>query len=132
MIPALSHIRCNAPQMAKMKDSLVHSWETCRGAPILDRATCELFMDLLAVEKLDETDIRMNPGNATPDQMKGLPPTIVSVAGLDPLRDEGLLYAKLLAESGVPTDVHLFKGVPHGGSEVLGRSCQNASGGIWL
>ncbi|KAK0648298.1 Alpha/Beta hydrolase protein [Cercophora newfieldiana] len=114
MIPAMGHTKCHGPQMARLKDMSVSSWETCKDAPILPREVCELFMDLLAVEKLDETDVRMNPGNASPEQVKGLPPTVFGVAGLDPLRDEGLLYAKLLAESGVPTDVSLFRGVPHG------------------
>lgn len=114
MIPSMGHIKCNSPQLAKMKDLSIASWETCKDAPILSRTTCEMFMDLLAVEKLDETDVRMNPGNATPEQVKGLPPTVVGVAAVDPLRDEGLLYAKMLAEAGVSTDVHIFKGVPHG------------------
>jgi acetyl esterase/lipase len=30
------------------------------------------------------------------------------------LRDEALLYAKKLAKAGVPTDVTVFPGVPHG------------------
>jgi acetyl esterase/lipase len=33
----------------------------------------------------------------------GLPPTHLQVCGLDPLRDEGLLYERLLREQGVPT-----------------------------
>ena len=40
--------------------------------------------------------------------------SVFGIAGLDPLRDEGLLYAKMLTEAGVPTDTSLFKGVPHG------------------
>jgi acetyl esterase/lipase len=38
---------------------------------------------------------------------------LLGIAGLDPLRDEALLYAKLLSEAGVPTETRLFKGVPH-------------------
>ncbi|KAK4447415.1 Alpha/Beta hydrolase protein [Podospora aff. communis PSN243] len=114
MIPTMVHIKCNGPQLAKMKDLSLSSWETCRNAPILSRETCEFFTGLLASEKPDDFDLRINPGNASAEQVKGLPPTVVGVAGNDPLRDEGLLFAKMLAESGVPTDVHLFKGVPHG------------------
>ena len=114
MIPSVGHIDCHGPQLAKLKDASVSSWETCKDAPILSRAVCRLFMDLLRVEELDPSDTRMNPGNPSPEQVRGLPPSVFGVAGLDPLRDEGLLFAKMLTEAGVPTDVNLFRGVPHG------------------
>ncbi|KAK4149219.1 Alpha/Beta hydrolase protein [Chaetomidium leptoderma] len=114
MIPSVVHIDCYAPQMAKLKGVEVSSWETCKDAPVLPRAVCSLFMDLLKVEGADVSDTRLNPGNASVEQVKGLPPTVFGVAGNDPLRDEGLLFAKMLTEAGVPTDVNLFQGVPHG------------------
>ncbi|KAL1955021.1 hypothetical protein VTO42DRAFT_312 [Malbranchea cinnamomea] len=43
-----------------------------------------------------------------------MPPTVFGVAGRDPLRDEALVYAKLLSENGVPTKVDVYPGVPHG------------------
>ena len=36
-----------------------------------------------------------------------LPPAYVQVAGLDPLRDEGLLYERLLRENGVKTKIEM-------------------------
>lgn len=36
-----------------------------------------------------------------------LPPAIIQVAGLDLLRDEGILYAKVLKEAGVKTRLHV-------------------------
>ena len=38
----------------------------------------------------------------------GLPPTFFQIAGLDPLRDEGLLYEKLLREAGVKTQLIMY------------------------
>ena len=35
----------------------------------------------------------------------GLAPAFIQVQGLDPLRDEGILYEKLLREAGVPTRI---------------------------
>ncbi|CAL1713861.1 unnamed protein product [Somion occarium] len=45
----------------------------------------------------------------------GLPPAYIQVAGLDPLRDEGILYAKVLRESDVKTKLDIYPGLPHGG-----------------
>ncbi|KAH8100059.1 Alpha/Beta hydrolase protein [Cristinia sonorae] len=43
-----------------------------------------------------------------------IPPTFFQVAGLDGLRDEGLLYEKVLRETGVKTKLHVYQGLPHG------------------
>jgi acetyl esterase/lipase len=83
-------------------------------APLLPKRVVDFFTSLLKTGTPDLKDTKLNIVNATADEVKGLPPTVFGIAGLDPLRDEGLLYAKLLSEANVPTDVTLFKGVPHG------------------
>lgn len=83
-------------------------------APVLPKTTIEFFIGLLKVDKPDHKDTKVNIVNATEDEVKGLPPTVLGIAGLDPLRDEALLYGKLLSETNVPTEIRLFKGVPHG------------------
>jgi len=44
----------------------------------------------------------------------GLPPLLLVVASHDPLRDEGLAYARRLQDAGVPVDVRVAKGMVHG------------------
>ena len=79
----------------------------------MDEKIIDWFMGLLKIDGIDLKDTKVNVGNASAEDVKGMPPTVISVAGLDVLRDEGLLYAKLLAEANVPTQTWLFKGVPH-------------------
>jgi acetyl esterase/lipase len=51
---------------------------------------------------------------ARADDLAGLPPTIVVVGTADGFRDEDIDYAVRLNQAGVPTDLHVLAGVPHG------------------
>ena len=42
------------------------------------------------------------PGFATDDDVKGLPPTVISVNECDPLRDEGIGFYRLLIRPALP------------------------------
>jgi acetyl esterase len=55
------------------------------------------------------------------DDLTGLPPAVLVVADLDPLRDEGLAYAARLAESGVPLRLRHVPGLVHGYLRFSGR-----------
>lgn len=48
------------------------------------------------------------------DDLGGLPPTYLTVNELDPLRDEGLEYARRLLVAGVSTELHCYAGAFHG------------------
>lgn len=52
------------------------------------------------------------PGRAA--DVSDLPPAYLLVAEHDPLRDEGIDYAKKLVAAGIPTELHLFPGTFHG------------------
>jgi acetyl esterase/lipase len=46
--------------------------------------------------------------------LSGLPPTYIDVGGLDIFRDEDIAYAARLSAAGVPTELHVIPGAPHG------------------
>ena len=56
------------------------------------------------------------PARAT--DLSGLPPTYISTAEMDPLRDEGILYGLRLLQAGVSVELHQFPGTFHGSSLV--------------
>ncbi|SDG58709.1 Acetyl esterase/lipase [Lentzea fradiae] len=52
------------------------------------------------------------PARAT--DLSGLPPAFVTACQYDPLRDEGIEYARRLAHAGVPVELRLYPGTFHG------------------
>lgn len=96
MIPCLVHPSCYRPQLGNVFDPKNSSYYQNENAPILPLRRAKDFSDLLKVAAPRDDDIRLNPGNATADQMQHLPPTVFGIAGLDILRDEGLGFAEKL------------------------------------
>ena len=52
--------------------------------------------------------------------LTGLPPAYVDVGDLDIFRDEDIDYAQRLLAAGVPTELHVFPGCPHGFEMMAG------------
>jgi acetyl esterase/lipase len=46
--------------------------------------------------------------------LAGLPPAFVAVGSADLFRDESIAYASRLLEAGVPAELHVYPGAPHG------------------
>jgi len=59
------------------------------------------------------------PYQAGVDELKGLPPHVVSVNELDPLRDEGLAFYRKLLAAGVSAVGRTVHGTPHAGDLML-------------
>ncbi|KAJ5521060.1 hypothetical protein N7463_001513, partial [Penicillium fimorum] len=83
-------------------------------APVLPETQMKLFTNLLGAPDTELIDEKLCPSLAPDENLKSTPKTVVVAAGMDPLRDEALLYADRLQTVGVPTDVHVFPGLPHG------------------
>jgi acetyl esterase/lipase len=65
------------------------------------------------------------PGEAAPareQDLRGLPPAYVAVGGVDGFRDEDIEYALRLNGAGVPTELHVYPGVPHGVAMFIGTA----------
>jgi acetyl esterase len=53
-------------------------------------------------------------GTGRAENLAGLPPAYIAVAGHDPLRDDGIRYAELLSAAGVPVELHNAETLVHG------------------
>ncbi|KAH6972188.1 Alpha/Beta hydrolase protein [Ilyonectria sp. MPI-CAGE-AT-0026] len=102
-IPATCHIDCYPPELN------LRSLEDLKDAPLLSKRSMELFYGYYNPSDPSNPDV--SPLLNT--NFHGLAPAYFQVAGLDPLRDEGLAYANKLKEAGVPTRVDVYPGVPH-------------------
>ena len=60
----------------------------------------------------DATDPMASPILA--DDLSGLPPALIQVAEYDPLRDDGIRYARALQAAGTPARLTEYVGMPHG------------------
>ena len=61
-------------------------------------------------------DVSPYAAPARAENLEGLPPAYVSTMEFDPLRDEGILYALRMMQSGVPVELHAYPGTFHGSS----------------
>ncbi len=59
------------------------------------------------------------PLNAEIDDLEGLPPHVISVNELDPLRDEGLAYFRKLTKAGVTANSRTVNGTCHAGDVIF-------------
>ena len=78
----------------------------------LSRDVMEWFCGHYLADRADGADWRVSPLRA--ENLAGVAPAIVCTAWFDPLRDEGVAYAKALSAAGVATTHHQGFGLIHG------------------
>ena len=79
---------------------------------LLSRDAMRAFWDEYVPDKSQRDDPHASPLRAT--DLSGQPPAFVLTAGYDPLRDEGVAYARRLEEAGVPVTHVEYPDVVHG------------------
>jgi acetyl esterase len=79
----------------------------------LTRKAMEWFWDAYTTDPDERAEITASPNRATLDELRGLPPTLVLVDEVDPLRDEGEAYAAKLRLAGVDVTTVRYDGVVH-------------------
>lgn len=78
----------------------------------LTQADVEYFKDHYLPDRALAADPRVSPLLA--EDLSGLPPAYVIVAGFDPLRDEGIAYAEAMRDAGVDVAVDYAGPMIHG------------------
>lgn len=79
----------------------------------------ELLDELASAYASDEERVlpTCSPVRASADTLSLLPPAVIQVCEWDSLRQDGELYAEMLAAAGVPVVSHCYPGVFHGFTE---------------
>jgi acetyl esterase len=104
-VPVLCHY-LHFPSATGTSGSYYQCTETYLGSR--EMATC--WDTVISPSSGQGADPQVSPLHGA---MTGLSPLLLFVAGRDCLRDEGILYAKNLENSGVVVKLHVYAGVPH-------------------
>ena len=78
------------------------------------------------IEEFEKRNPLAWPGFATGEDVRGLPPTMISVNECDPLRDEGIGFYRLLLREGVEARCRQVMGTMHG-TEIFPIACPEIS-----
>ncbi|MGC0890512.1 alpha/beta hydrolase [Pantoea agglomerans] len=89
------------------------SYDQFADGHFLTKNMMKWFWDNYTVSEKDRNNILASPLRATPEQLKGLPPTLIQTAELDVLRDEGEAFGRKLDAASVPVTVTRYNGMIH-------------------
>lgn len=78
------------------------------------------------IEEFENQNPLAWPGFANEEDVRGMPPTVISVNECDPLRDEGIEFYRLLLRAGQPARCRQVMGTIHG-TEIFPMTCPDIS-----
>jgi acetyl esterase len=96
------------------------SYVTFADGPLLTSPQMRWFRAHYLPDEGDGRDPRASP--LLTDDLAGMPPTYLALAGFDPLHDEGAAYAARLRQAGVELTLAPNPGQPHGFAELTRAS----------
>ncbi|WP_274392899.1 alpha/beta hydrolase fold domain-containing protein [Xanthomonas campestris] len=89
------------------------SYQQFQQGYFLSRNMMRWFWDSYTTDPAQRREIYASPLQASVEQLKGLPPTLIQTAELDVLRDEGEAYGRKLDQAGVDVTVTRYNGLIH-------------------
>ena len=81
--------------------------------PWLSREAMRWFWDSYLPDQGRQSEVTASPLDASPEQLRGLPPALIINGEQDVLRDEGEAYARKLSRAGVPVTQVRYGGTIH-------------------
>ncbi|MGY1814664.1 alpha/beta hydrolase [Blastococcus sp. SYSU D00820] len=90
-------------------------WED---APVWPRSANRFGWGAYLAGRAGYPDVQPYAAAARAVDLRGLPPALVLVGSVDGFVDECVEYAGRLLHAGVPTDLHMYSGAPHGFSSL--------------
>jgi acetyl esterase len=114
--PALCFQMLNIPELDDRLETA--SMRAFVDTPMWNRPLAEKSWAAYLGEGFDPADVSPYAAPARAEDLSGLPPAYISTAEMDPLRDEGILYALRLLQAGVSVELHHFPGTYHGSALV--------------
>lgn len=84
------------------------------GEFVWDRAKNHFGWSALLGAEPGGHDVSPYAAAARAEDLSGLPPTFIATGAMDLFTEENLEYARRLMASGVPVELHVYPGAPHG------------------
>lgn len=99
-------------KLRELNDGRSMSYEQCTDT-LLSAGAMKAVWNIAIDEETSRDVLSRTLVSPLHGKLQGLPPHLLFVAGQDPLRDEAILYARRLADSGVSVELTTYPGLPH-------------------